>query len=262
MAWRYNEYEQEISAGILTLYPIIPPFKSLILRNTPLSAILSRHSAGKISIEELYHENSKLSKAISNFENIYGYFKNIKYIQKSQTKEMESFIKLGEMYKSLDMLQEVDKKILNKLKSVLPIYLGFYVLFKEDRCRLFKFLRPAYLQLIKEKNIDIAGFIKENIFLDESSNYNIQKTSKIIFVYGNHIVAKSAFGVRGYRVILFDCGRTIQMIEDLAGSWNLPSISASLFYDLPVNKFLGLDGRGFSVHGIILLGEKENNEKR
>jgi len=259
MSWRYEEYEAEIIPYIFPQSPLIPPFKNLILRRTNLSFFLSS-SIENAFIDEVYHENSKLSPFVNSFSSMQNYLKNLKYLFiKDKKKSIEAFYKIGGIYESFKNLKEKERNVLTFLKNSIPFFFGFYCILWGKKYTLFKFERPEFLLLVKELKFDVNNYLKENLFIYDSEELkplNLEKPFLVIFLFMNHHIIRSIFGLRGYRIALIECGRLIKMIENEMNNSQMKVTSTSIFYDNSLNRLLGLDGHNFSVQGVIIVEEK------
>ncbi len=260
MVWRYEKYETEIMPLIFIQYPIAPPFKNLIIRKSNLSSFLSHHITEKPDIDELYHENSKLSPFINSFLSMQNHLSNFTHLlDNGKGKSIEAFYENNGIYKSIKGLKEPFRSILFSTKNLLSIFYGFYCFLYENRI-LFKFERPEHLIFLKEIQFEPDKFFNKNLFVftsQELKSLELKNPILLIFLYLNHYLARSVFGVRGYRMTLIECGKIIKMAENEIEKLGLDPISTSLFYDNSLNRFLGLDGRNFSVQGVIVVEKKK-----
>ncbi len=129
----------------------------------------------------------------------------------------------------------------------------------EKKFLLFKFERPEYFLVVKELDTNLEIFLRENLYIfnsDKLESSELKSPFLVIFLYLNHFIVKHIFGVRGYRFALVECGRLMERFKKETEKPELNIVSTSIFYDATLNRFLGLDGRNFSVQGVIVIGEK------
>jgi hypothetical protein len=189
-----------------------------------------------------------------------NYLKNLKYLFiKDKKKSIEAFYKIGGIYESFKNLKEKERNVLTFLKNSIPFFFGFYCILWGKKYTLFKFERPEFLLLVKELKFDVNNYLKENLFIYDSEELkplNLEKPFLVIFLFMNHHIIRSIFGLRGYRIALIECGRLIKMIENEMNNSQMKVTSTSIFYDNSLNRLLGLDGHNFSVQGVIIVEEK------
>lgn len=258
MGWRYKHWEEETMPVMLPQYPIAPPFKSAILRKTNFSLFLSHHISKNPPIDELYHENSKLSPLFDSFITMENNAKNLKYLYMKE-KSIEAFYNIGGIYRSFEEVNKKGRDILTPLKSLLPFFYGFYCVIFEKKFLLFKFEKPKYFLLVKELDLSFDTFLRENLYVfnsDKLESSALKSPFLVIFLYLNHFIVKHMFGVRGYRFAMVECGKLMEQFKNEIKKPELNVVTTSLFYDNSLNRFLGLDGRNFSVQGVIVIGEK------
>ncbi|HIQ13741.1 MAG TPA: hypothetical protein EYH44_05120 [Thermoprotei archaeon] len=255
VGWRYLRYELEEWSNLMSSRPILPLFKSLILRNTTLARELMFYDSTKTHIDELYHENSKYSKNTTDIECIKLHLLKLKQM-KSQfgLTPKKEFFKEGKAFMTLDVLPEYLRKILEKIQEEVPIFINVFLLVKSDGCYdLLKFDRASdYLILIKKVSLNkVHEVVENNIF---TLKINIEIPQAILFVYGNHVISRIIYGNRGYRVVLIECGKVIGLIENVLRTAGLAFDSTYIFYDDTINEFLEFNDREFAVHAVVVVG--------
>jgi len=256
--WKFRQYEIEKLTNLLSPRPIIPPFKSVILRNTNLARELMFYDSSKTPIDELYNENSKYSKSTIDLKAIELTLSKLNQIrfQCGLIPKDEFIIKDERIFKPLESIPEHLRKCLNKIQEETPIFIGTFLLIRSDRdsYNLFKFDRSSNcVVLIKELNSeDIFKFIEENVFINQQ---RYEYPQAILFIYGNHVISRIIYGTRGYRVILLECGRVVESIKHILDSNGKYSAQYTyIFYDDPINEFLNLNNQECAVHAIIIIG--------
>ncbi|MBM4169619.1 MAG: hypothetical protein FJ215_10775 [Ignavibacteria bacterium] len=225
-----------------------------------MASFLSRHSSAGVLVDELYHENSKLSRVKVEFGDIAGCLQAVQEethrMEEGMIASLKTFVKLGGMFREVESLPDVPRKIVETMASSLPPYVGFYVLMAEDhRATLYRFLRPHYLMLTKQEGLEMFEKCEENSFLPEHPDGKQRRFSMVVALYGNHMMARAAFGLRGYRVVLAECGRLIHSAERTLEQQHQSLTSTVVFRDNALNAIVGMDGRVCSVHGLIFVEE-------
>ncbi len=256
MVWRYLENETEDVFWMLFQEPIPPLFKTIILKNFYFFSPSIEHSLHNPTIDELYHENSKLIQNSNYFQTVNRRYKSLfPFLKRDRSKSFEAYYDMEGICKPIERLDEPYKGILNIIKKCLPISIGFYCILCGEPPVLLKFEKPDYLFLVKILPFNLNEFLTKNIYLLNESEISLkEKPLVVIFLFTNHTIFRTIFGLRGYKIALFEVGKCVGSIEAEIKNLNLSCYSTSIFYDNPINRLLNLDGKRFAVHSIILIG--------
>lgn len=258
-SWRLIQYEQKKAGLFLSFYPLTPPYKSLFLKKSPVASFLERHHSGVAAVDELYHENSKLSPTKAAFENIAGSLEALdeeaSRLERGMVESVRDFVHLGGMFTHVDSLPETVRWTIQTAKRTLPPYAGCYVILREaHHTSVYRFIRPHYLLLTKRQPTEFIRQFEENSLLPKGGNGE-RLFAAIVVLYANHLLAQMTFGTRGYRVLNIECGKVLHALEQEGEVSGHKCISTVIFWDDAMNSLVGLDGRVCSVHGLLFVEE-------
>jgi len=254
LSWRYLQQEYGELTTILKQHPVPPIFKTLILRNSDPARFVASLIGGQIAPDEIYQENSIYSPFNRSFDTIEEGITCAQAIrEEKEAKPVTAYFEPGTLYRHLSTLSYRHRDLVQSLVRELPPYIGFFCLPLEGHFPLLKYEKQGFL-LHKRDVGDAALIVKENIRFIKNGALSmpcVESGNLYLFMYVNQVLCRTIFGSRGYRIAVFECGILACYLKSMAEKCDMSLDSTTVFYDRQLQRFLGLDGRYFTLQAVL-----------
>lgn len=212
--------------------PLDWPGKTVRLEAGTLESYCQRSTSGRISIAELYHENSKLFPAM---------VADLTAFRVDHAQVRQEFLRRRAESRAQDKTVQLSSRageLVNKIGPAIQPELFYAIELRFLQSGVLASYEPLSKQLHLTKRLtdDDTARLSEAINLIEPTDL---PSGDQIFVIGNFARNDLLYGARGYRRTLIEAGRIVEAIRHVAGE--LPRVSLE-FADRVVDGILECDG--------------------
>jgi hypothetical protein len=223
--------------------PLDWPGKTVRLEAGTLESYCQRSTSGRISVAELYHENSKLFPAM---------IAELTADRVDHTQVRQEFLRRRAESRAQDKTVQLNARageLVGKIGPAIQPELFYAVELRFLQSGVLASYEPLSKQLHLTKRItdDDAARLHDAINLMEKSGSH----GDLVFVIGNFARNDLLYGARGYRRTLIEAGRVVEAIRAIVG--DLPRVSLE-FADRVVDGILECDGVEEGTVAVIGLG--------
>ena len=211
--------------------PLDWPGKTVRLEAGTLESYCQRSTSGRISLAEVYHENSKLFPAM---------IADLTAGRVDHAQVRQEFLRRRAESRAQDktvQLNSLSGELVNKIAPAIEPELFYAIELRFLQSGVLASYEPLSKQLHLTKRLadEDTARLSDAINLIE----RVESREDLVFVIGNFARNDLLYGARGYRRTLIEAGRVVEAIRQVAGE--LPRVSLE-FSDRVVDGILECDG--------------------
>jgi len=228
--------------------PLDWPGKTVRLEPSTLESYCQRPTTARISLAELYHENSKLFPAM---------VADLTAVRVDGAQLRHEFLSHRAESRSEDKALQLSSgagELAHKIAPAIQPELFYAIELRFVQSGMVASYEPLSKQLFLTKRLTIedAHRLSDAIKLIEPRD---EVGADLIFVIGNFARNDLLFGARGYRRTLIEAGRITEKIREIAVELKVEPRLRLEFADRVVDGILECDGVEEGVLAVIELGE-------
>jgi hypothetical protein len=228
--------------------PLDWPGKTVRLEPSTLESYCQRSTAARISVAELYHENSKLFPAM---------VADLTAVRVDHTQVRHEFLWHRSELRAEDKTVQLNSgiaELVNKIVPAIQPELFYAIELRFFQSGMLASYEPLSRQLHLTKRLTVADTERLNDAIELMGPAD-QSGGDLIFVIGNFARNDLLFGVRGYRRTLIEAGRVTEKIRELAVELKLAPRVRLEFADRVADEILECDGVEEGILAVVELGE-------
>ena len=228
--------------------PLDWPGKTVRLEPSTLESYCQRSASARISLAELYHENSKLFPAL---------VADLTAVRVDHAQLRHEYLRHRAESRAQDKAVQLSSglgELVNKIAPAIPPELFYATELRFVQSGMLTSYEPLSRQLHLTKRLTVAdtGRLNAAINLIEQTD---QPGEDLIFVIGNFARNDLLFGARGYRRTLIEAGRVTEKIREIAVELKLAPRLRLEYADRAVDEILECDGVEEGSLAVVQLGE-------